>query len=202
MSLLPNGKILQHNNNLYQSNLLRLLTQADYNTLNNAITSQAGSSKAKLYKYSGTSKFPNSSFTITRGTGKTINVSAKNIPSYTSYCIILYESTFSGNVNTQTTDMDYTPWISFNTFNNSYSAERIPTTYTVGIKLTGSILLLSNYHGLSFEYATSNQASILWREFSALPQPSISLNFSTSSRTTQTIQPNIDVNYSYISLYY
>ena len=35
---LPNGKIIYQNNNLYQSNLLRLLTETDYNTLNSSIT--------------------------------------------------------------------------------------------------------------------------------------------------------------------
>ena len=35
---LPNGKIIYQNNNLYQSNLLRLLTETDYNTLNSLIT--------------------------------------------------------------------------------------------------------------------------------------------------------------------
>lgn len=44
MPLLPNGKLIQHNNNLYQSNLLRLLTETDYNTLNNNINSSINSS--------------------------------------------------------------------------------------------------------------------------------------------------------------
>lgn len=35
---LPNGKLIYHNNSLYQSNLLRLLTSTDYNTLNSTIT--------------------------------------------------------------------------------------------------------------------------------------------------------------------
>ena len=34
---LPNGKLIIYDNNTYQSNLLRLLTQSDYNTLNNSI---------------------------------------------------------------------------------------------------------------------------------------------------------------------
>ena len=35
--ILPNGKIVQWNNALYQSNKLRILTQTDYNNLNNSI---------------------------------------------------------------------------------------------------------------------------------------------------------------------
>ena len=42
--ILPNGKLIQHNNNIYQSNLLRLLTETDYNTLNNNINSSINSS--------------------------------------------------------------------------------------------------------------------------------------------------------------
>ena len=34
MYILPNGKIIENNNNLYQSNLLRLLNQNDLNTIN------------------------------------------------------------------------------------------------------------------------------------------------------------------------
>lgn len=34
---LPNGKIVQWNNALYESNKLRILTQTDYNNLNNSI---------------------------------------------------------------------------------------------------------------------------------------------------------------------
>ena len=37
--ILPNNKLLYYNNNLYQSNLLKLLTQSDYNTLNSSISS-------------------------------------------------------------------------------------------------------------------------------------------------------------------
>lgn len=36
--ILPKGKIIQHGNNIYQSNLQRLLTQLDYNTLNSSIS--------------------------------------------------------------------------------------------------------------------------------------------------------------------
>ena len=36
--ILPNGKLIYQNNNLYQSNLLRLLTSVDYNNLNGIIT--------------------------------------------------------------------------------------------------------------------------------------------------------------------
>lgn len=35
--ILPNGKIVQWNNALYQYNKLRILTQTDYNNLNNSI---------------------------------------------------------------------------------------------------------------------------------------------------------------------
>lgn len=37
MDILPNGKIVQWNNALYQSNKLKILTQTDYDNLNNSI---------------------------------------------------------------------------------------------------------------------------------------------------------------------
>ena len=38
LQTLPNGKIIYQDNNLYQSNLLRLLTSVDYNNLNDIVT--------------------------------------------------------------------------------------------------------------------------------------------------------------------
>ena len=41
MHSLPNGKLILYDNSTYQSNLLRLLTQNDYNTLNNIVSQKS-----------------------------------------------------------------------------------------------------------------------------------------------------------------
>ena len=47
---LPNGKYIYYNNNTYQSNLQRLLTQSDYSTLNSLI-SNINSNKTQIQYY-------------------------------------------------------------------------------------------------------------------------------------------------------
>lgn len=48
--LLPNGKIIYYNNNTYQSNLLRLLTQSDYNELHSLIVNKTQVSYNSAYR--------------------------------------------------------------------------------------------------------------------------------------------------------
>lgn len=48
--ILPNGKIIYYNNNTYQSNLLRLLTQSDYNELHSLIVNKTQVSYNSAYR--------------------------------------------------------------------------------------------------------------------------------------------------------
>lgn len=53
--MLPNGKLIEYNNNIYQTGMLRLLTQSDYNTLNSYIDSVNNSKLQLTYgTYTGT----------------------------------------------------------------------------------------------------------------------------------------------------
>ena len=80
--------MIQYNDNVYQSNLLRLLTQNDYNTLNNSIQDVINTNIPNAINHSiiyGSSSTSSSTGKITVGLGTTYK-----------YCIVFIQGSSTG----------------------------------------------------------------------------------------------------------
>ena len=140
---LPNGKLLYYNNNLYLSNLLRVLDTNDLNTINNNVQEQISSSII---------------YTRSTDVSPTFNIGAniKGVVCQTVFkgpADIIYMPTFNNNTIYITT-----------TSGGKYSSLRPAILMTIGYTMTSSSLKINRFYFVDdeMEYTGINYTSCIF----------------------------------------
>ena len=123
--ILPNSKLLYHNNNLYLSNLLRVLNTNDLNTINNNIQEQISSSIIYARSTDVSPTF-------------NINANIKGVVCntvFTGAADVVYMPTFNNNIIYVTT-----------TSGGKHSSLRPAILMTIGYTMTSSSLKINRFY--------------------------------------------------------
>ena len=141
--ILPNSKLLYHNNNLYLSNLLRILNTNDLNTINNNVQEQI--SNSIIYSRS-------TAVSPTFNIGKNIKgVICQTV--FAGPADITYMPTFNNNIIYATT-----------TSGGKYSSLRPAILMTIGYTMTNSSLKINRFYFVDDEreYTDINYTSCIF----------------------------------------